>query len=113
MKAIITADWHLRSTVPRCRKNEDWVGTQKRLLQFIANESNKRKCPVFIVLYIIRKMIYIIRYKNATAGTFLNKTRRGIESLLERITVPRCYEDLPVRSNKDFCFNTKWLVTST
>lgn len=53
----------------------------------------------------IKKNLYIIKYRDTTAGVFLNNSRREIESLLERITVPRCYEDLPVRSNKDFLFN--------
>jgi DNA repair exonuclease SbcCD nuclease subunit len=34
---IITADWHLRSSVPRCRMEteEEWFETQKRTLEFI------------------------------------------------------------------------------
>jgi len=46
MKFIASSDKHLTALLPRCRQDEDWLGTQKRLLQFIANEANKRKCPV-------------------------------------------------------------------
>jgi DNA repair exonuclease SbcCD nuclease subunit len=47
MKFIASSDKHLTLLLPRCRQDEDWLGTQKRLLQFIADEANKRKCPVF------------------------------------------------------------------
>lgn len=43
---IITADWHLRSSVPRCRTEteEEWFGTQKRILDFIYSFNE----PVYI-----------------------------------------------------------------
>lgn len=47
MKFIASSDKHLQLNIPRCRQDLDWLGTQRRLLQFIANEANKRKCPVF------------------------------------------------------------------
>jgi len=39
MKFIASSDKHLQLNRPRCRQDEDWLGTQKRLLQFIANEA--------------------------------------------------------------------------
>jgi DNA repair exonuclease SbcCD nuclease subunit len=43
---IVTADWHLRSSVPRCRTEteEEWFNTQKRILEFIYSF----KEPVYI-----------------------------------------------------------------
>jgi len=64
-------------------------------------------------LYIIRKMIYIIRYRNIAPEMFLNKMQGKIESLLERIVFPQYYKGLAPRSNKDFLFNNIWSVTST
>ena len=36
MKLIVTADWHLRHTPPRCLKPCDWIGVQKKALGQIA-----------------------------------------------------------------------------
>lgn len=48
MKAIITADWHLRSTIPRCRKDEDWVTTQYNLIKYVVDTANKKNCDIII-----------------------------------------------------------------
>ena len=32
MKLIVTADWHLRATRPRCRTDENWIETQRNAL---------------------------------------------------------------------------------
>ena len=47
MRFIASSDKHLQLNIPRCRIDDDWLQTQKNLLQFIANEANKRKCPVY------------------------------------------------------------------
>ena len=49
MKCIITADWHIRSNLPRCRQDEDWFKTQERALKQIRLFANKNDCPVFVV----------------------------------------------------------------
>lgn len=49
MRGIITADWHSRNTRPRCRLDEDWMGTQKMIISFIINEMIRRKCDMRIV----------------------------------------------------------------
>ena len=36
MRMIITADWHIRNTRPRCRVDEDWIKTQQKTLNQIA-----------------------------------------------------------------------------
>jgi DNA repair exonuclease SbcCD nuclease subunit len=47
MKAIITADWHIRSDRPRCRLDEDWVETQRKIIEFIVDEANKKSCDIY------------------------------------------------------------------
>jgi len=51
MRLILTADWHLRSDVPICRKETEieWYGLQSSILQFIANMANKREAKLCIV----------------------------------------------------------------
>ena len=46
MKALITADWHLRADRPRCRTDEDWIRTQGEILAAIVEAANTRGCPV-------------------------------------------------------------------
>jgi DNA repair exonuclease SbcCD nuclease subunit len=49
MKAIIVSDLHLRVDTPRCRKDEDFVETQKQQLQFIFKQCRKHKAPLIVV----------------------------------------------------------------
>ena len=35
MRFILTADWHIRATKPRCRKDENWMETQRNALNQI------------------------------------------------------------------------------
>lgn len=49
MRMIITADWHIRATRPRCRQDNDWIGTQKNALEQIVGISKSRNAPVFVV----------------------------------------------------------------
>jgi len=35
MKFIVTADWHLRSDLPRCRRDKNWIETQKKILDWL------------------------------------------------------------------------------
>lgn len=46
---IVTADWHLRNQRPRCRKDEDWIDTQKKALKQILNVAIEKNCDVFLV----------------------------------------------------------------
>lgn len=43
--AILTADWHLRETVPVCRK-DDFIQAQWNKVKFIAELQRKYNCPV-------------------------------------------------------------------
>lgn len=49
MKLIITADWHLRATRPRCRIDEDWYATQRNAVKQVKNIALEKKCSVAIV----------------------------------------------------------------
>ena len=49
LKGIITSDWHLRSQLPRCRKDENWIETQKNAIEQIYKYAKKYNCNVFIV----------------------------------------------------------------
>lgn len=49
MKMIITADWHLREDRPRCRKDEDWIKTQKKALEQVADICIKKNSDLFLV----------------------------------------------------------------
>lgn len=49
MKFLLSADWHLRLDLPRCRVDEDWFGTQKKVVQAILTEAKKRKLDIYCV----------------------------------------------------------------
>lgn len=49
MKLIITADWHIRATRPRCRVDNDWIETQRKALNQIVKISKEKKAPVMVV----------------------------------------------------------------
>src|SRR5574344_6900 len=48
-KGIITADWHLSQTRPRCRIDNDWIETQRNMVNQVYEYANKFKVDVFIV----------------------------------------------------------------
>lgn len=49
MKLIVTSDWHLRATRPRCRTDENWIETQRNALAQIKKISVEKNAPVFVV----------------------------------------------------------------
>lgn len=49
MKLIVSADWHLRATRPRCRTDENWIATQAKALDQIYKIAVKKGCSVFVV----------------------------------------------------------------
>lgn len=49
MRFVLTADWHLREDRPRCRKDEDWIETQKRALMEIFALCNKENANLYVV----------------------------------------------------------------
>lgn len=49
MRLIISADWHIRATRPRCRKDEDWIETQKKALLQLASISEQKNATVMVV----------------------------------------------------------------
>lgn len=49
MKFICTADWHIRNTRPRCRIDEDWIKTQQKALNQIAEICENKNAPLMVV----------------------------------------------------------------
>lgn len=49
MKMIISADWHLRATRPRCRIDNDWIETQAKALRQLSKISDEKNAPIFVV----------------------------------------------------------------
>jgi len=49
MKGIITADFHLRKLIPRCRLDEDWIGLQRKVVQAIVKATHDHECSMTIV----------------------------------------------------------------
>lgn len=49
MRFVLTADWHLREDRPRCRKDENWLGTQKSALNSIFAICDKTKANLYVV----------------------------------------------------------------
>jgi len=45
---IAVSDMHLRHDKPRCRKDEDWMRTQRKSLLFIADKANEKNVPIII-----------------------------------------------------------------
>lgn len=49
MRMIITADWHIRATRPRCRVDENWIKTQELALSQLLEISCKKDAPIIVV----------------------------------------------------------------
>jgi len=49
MRFVLTADWHLREDRPRCRKDEDWIETQKKALERIRKICANKECDLIVV----------------------------------------------------------------
>ena len=49
MKLIITADWHIRATRPRCRIDIDWMQTQRKALTHIVEIAKEKEATVMVV----------------------------------------------------------------
>ena len=48
-KMIISADWHIRATRPRCRIDNDWLETQRKALRQVLEISDKKGAPIMVV----------------------------------------------------------------
>jgi len=49
MKAIITADLHIRADKPRCRLDNDWMKAQRDALSFIGATADNKKAPLIVI----------------------------------------------------------------
>ena len=48
-KMIISADWHIRATRPRCRVDNDWLETQRKALRQVLEISLDKGVPIMVV----------------------------------------------------------------
>lgn len=49
MRFVLSADWHLREDRPRCRKDEDWIYTQKKAISQILDVCKNKGCDLYVV----------------------------------------------------------------
>lgn len=49
MKLLITADWHIRGTAPRCRTDEDWLESQRLDVAFVVDTAISTGATLCIV----------------------------------------------------------------
>ena len=49
MKFVLTADWHLREDLPRCRVDKDWIQVQKNALGQILSICRQKNCSLYVV----------------------------------------------------------------
>lgn len=49
MRFVLTADWHLREDRPRCRKDEDWIFTQRKALSQVLGICRDKGCDLYVV----------------------------------------------------------------
>lgn len=49
MKFVLTADWHLREDLPRCRVDKDWIQVQKNALGQILSICRQKNCNLYVV----------------------------------------------------------------
>lgn len=72
MKYLVTADWHLRNDRPRCRLDEDWINTQRKLLTEIVGIANIENASIVIGGDIYNSAIVPARISNL----FLSEIRK-------------------------------------
>ncbi len=49
MKLLITADWHLRLNIPRCRTDENWLEFQESMVKEIVQIANRKRAILAII----------------------------------------------------------------
>lgn len=49
MRYLVTADWHLRASRPRCRKDDDWIDTQRQALSQIVQIAKREGVGCIVV----------------------------------------------------------------
>lgn len=88
MRMIITADWHLRANLPRCRKDEDWNATQEKALEQIRVFANEKRCPVFVVGDIFHSLAETNFYCIQMVQKMARRTREGLYILAGNHDLP-------------------------
>jgi DNA repair exonuclease SbcCD nuclease subunit len=88
MKFVVTADWHLRATKPRCRMDEDWYKTQENALEQIREFANEKRCPIFVVGDIFHSIGDTSFYCIQMVQKMARRTREGLYILAGNHDLP-------------------------
>lgn len=88
VKFVCTADWHIRSNIPRCRKDENWYTTQEKALEQIRTFANEKRCPVFVVGDIFHSMGETNFYCIQMIQKMAKRTREGLYILAGNHDLP-------------------------
>jgi len=78
MKFVLTADWHLRGTKPRCRTDENWYASQENALNQVKSFANEKKCPIFVVGDIYHSIKDTTFYCIQMVQKLARKTKKGL-----------------------------------
>lgn len=87
-KFLITADWHVRGTAPVCRKDEDWIDSQRQTIQFLVDEAERHDVDRIMQLGDIHHTAVI----SSEALTMLMET---ISKVANRLCILPGNHDLP------------------
>lgn len=49
MRFLLTADWHVQGERPLCRRDTDWIGTQRQAIRFVVDLANSRGLPLVVI----------------------------------------------------------------
>lgn len=49
MRFVLTADWHVQGERPRCRRDADWIETQRLAIRFVVDLANTRGIPLVVL----------------------------------------------------------------
>lgn len=94
MKFVLTADWHIRSTRPRCRIDEDWMKTQADALNKISLFANKKDCPILVVGDIFHSV-------NDTSFECINLVQKVARETKNGLYILAGNHDLPYHSTEN------------
>ena len=49
MQFVLSADWHVQGERPRCRRDADWIETQRGAIRFVVDLANGRGLPLVVL----------------------------------------------------------------
>lgn len=106
MRFIDTGDWHVRPDRPRCRRDVDWMGTQRRVLEAIRDEALLRKAAVLAAGDVFHRGVVNPETMRMLMDVFIGS---GVE-----VYIMAGNHDLPYHSwgqERDSSFGLLWAMT--